>query len=233
MTGTIKKLLIAAVALAVLAVGGTWVYINLIKEDAPAELSIDKPAGDGKDTGGNVDSAAAPDPEGTWTPTDASTVGYRIKEVLMGQNTEAVGRTNSVTGSLKIVGTQVTEAEFEVDMATIASDEGRRDAQFKGRIMDVATFPTATFTLTKPIDLGTIPEVGELLTTTATGDLTLRGVTRSVEVKLSAKREGATLKVDGEIPVVFSAWEIPNPSIGPVTTEDNGLLEFLLVYKKG
>ena len=35
-----KPFLIAAVAFAVLILGGTWVYINLIKEDAPKRLTI-------------------------------------------------------------------------------------------------------------------------------------------------------------------------------------------------
>jgi len=35
----------------------------------------------------------------------------------------------------------------------------------------------------------------------------------------------------GQIPVVFDEWGIPAPSFGPVKTEDNGLLEFVLVLQ--
>src|SRR4029453_6902702 len=42
--------------------------------------------------------------DGTYTLTPESVVGYRVVEVLFGQDTEGVGRTNSVTGSLTIAG---------------------------------------------------------------------------------------------------------------------------------
>ncbi len=35
----------------------------------------------------------------------------------------------------------------------------------------------------------------------------------------------------GNIPVVFADYSIANPSFGGVTTEDNGLLEFVLVFE--
>ena len=81
--------------------------------------------------------------DGTWVAVqDSSTVGYRIQEVLAGVDTEAAGRTDQVTGSITIDGTQVTAADFTVDMATFTSDESRRDGQFNGRIMSVDQFPT-------------------------------------------------------------------------------------------
>jgi hypothetical protein len=33
-------------------------------------------------------------------------------------------------------------------------------------------------------------------------------------------------------PVVFADYNITNPSIGPITTEDNGALEFLIVFDR-
>ena len=38
--------------------------------------------------------------------------------------------------------------------------------------------------------------------------------------------------MNGAIPIVFAEWGIPNPSTGPISTEDNGLLEFLLVFER-
>jgi hypothetical protein len=39
--------------------------------------------------------------------------------------------------------------------------------------------------------------------------------------------------VAGDIPVLFSDYNIQNPSLGGfVTTQDHGLLEFLLVFTK-
>lgn len=177
--------------------------------------------------------AAGPagDAAGTWSATAESEVGYRVKEILFGVDTEGVGRTNDVTGSLTIDGTKVSAAEFVVDVASIASDEARRDSQFRGRIMSTDEFPTATFTLTEPIELGVGSADGTTVDAVATGELTLRGVTNAVTFDVSAKQEDGRIGVLGNIPVVFADYEIANPSVGGITTEDNGQLEFVLVFE--
>jgi polyisoprenoid-binding protein YceI len=175
---------------------------------------------------------AASDVEGDWVATDASELGYRVTEVLFGVDTQGVGRTNQVSGGLTIEGTDVTAAEFEVDMASVESDDGRRDNQFRGRIMATDEFPTATFVLTSPIELGEIPEPDVQITATAVGDLTLRGVTNEVTFEVTAQLTEGRIGVLGSIPVVFADYEIANPSIPGITTEDNGLLEFVLVFER-
>ena len=260
-TGRGRKLALwiggAIVALVVLVVGGTWVYINLIKDDAPEELSFeerdeaaaatDAPATDAPTTVATESTVAgtaaatttaaaggeASGLDGTWTATPESVLGYRVKETLFGQDTEGVGRTNAITGSLSLADTTVESGEFTVDMTTVESDEGNRDNQFRGRIMDTDNFPTSTFTLTQPIELGTAPAEGETVTATATGDLTLRGTTLPVTFDVQARLNAGNIEVDGSIPIVFADWGIPNPSFGPATTADNGLLEFLLVFSQG
>jgi len=170
--------------------------------------------------------------DGHWVVTDESELGYRVGENLFGVDTEGVGRTNQVTGGLDIAGTTVTDADFEVDMAAVESDDGRRDRQFRGRIMSVDEFPTSTFVLTQPIELGSIPAEGEQVTATATGDLTLRGVTNSVTFDVTAQFDGDGIGVLGQIPVVFADYGIANPSTPGVTTKDEGVLEFVLVLRR-
>ena len=41
MSNATKAIIGAVVAVAVLALGGTWLYINVIKDDAPEKLSLD------------------------------------------------------------------------------------------------------------------------------------------------------------------------------------------------
>ncbi|HEX6657988.1 MAG TPA: YceI family protein [Ilumatobacter sp.] len=166
-----------------------------------------------------------------WVATDESQVGYRVQEILFGVDTTAVGRTNQVNGTLTIDGTQVTGVDFTVDVASITSDESRRDSAFRGRVMSADEFPTATFALTQPIDLGAAPADGAEVTTQATGDLTLRGVTNPVTFDVTAKQESGLIGVQGSIPVVFNDYGIANPSNGGVQTEDDGLVEFILVFE--
>lgn len=50
---------------------------------------------------------------------------------------------------------------------------------------------------------------------------------------MTAERKGAQIEVVGHIPVLFSDYSIQNPSFASlVTTQDHGLLEFLLVFSK-
>lgn len=224
-----SKKLIAVVAaplvLLGLAFGGAWVYANVVAGDAPGELSL----------GPGTPAPAATGPvevDGTWTVTPESTVGYRVDEVLFGNDVTAVGRTNKVTGSLTVAGTRVTEASFTVDMASVTSDRERRDAQYRTRIMDTGRYPTSTFELTEPIDLGTVPGEGQTVRATATGRLTLRGTTKVVSFQVEAQRSGNRLSVDGSIPLVFAEWGIPDASFGPARVEPRGELEFLLVLAK-
>jgi polyisoprenoid-binding protein YceI len=254
-----KKILLgiggALLALAILAIGGTWVYISVIKDEPPAKLSFESEdassttvaaasagssattaAANGAattagDSSGSADSSGSID--GDWTASDQSQLGYRVKEVLFGQSTEGVGRTNAITGSLTIDGTTVQKGDFTVDMTTVQSDSGNRDNQFQGRIMDTSKFPTSNFTLTQPIDLGSVPAEGQTVSAKATGDLTLRGTTKPVTFDVQARLKDGRIEVNGSIPIVFADYNIPNPSFGPASTADNGTLEFLLVFTKG
>ena len=113
-------------------------------------------------------------------------------------------------------------------MTTLSSGEGRRDGQVQGRIMDTATFPTATLKLVDPIDFGKIPAAGETITTKAKINLTLHGTTKPVDVNLQARLNKSNIEVVGNIPIVFADFGIPNPSTAGITTEDKGLLEFAL-----
>jgi polyisoprenoid-binding protein YceI len=245
------------VVVAALAAAGPFIYIHFFNA-APSALSLTPgssgsasapSAGTASSAGtATANTAASGAVAGTWTVGSGSVVGYRVNEVLLGQNATAVGRTTSVTGHLTIQGTAVTAASFSVPMDTIHSDKSQRDAQFDGRIMDVAQYPTGTFTLTSPIDLGSLPAAGVIKSYTAHGKLTLHGTTRAVTFTLTAERHAAKhgaakhgaaqdggnqIEVAGDIPVLFSDYTIQNPSFaGFVTTQDHGLLEFLLVFDK-
>ena len=249
---TSRKLIYGAIALIALLAGAFLLWILVLRDDAPTALD----SGDLDAALSSTTIAAVTVPEsisesvpetapetvvttaapadagadGVWSAAADSTLGYRVQEVLGGIDVEGAGRTSDVTGSLTIAGNQATAAEFTVQMGSITSDSDRRDGQFRGRIMSVDQFPTATFVLTAPIDFGAVPAEGESLTATATGDLTLRGVTRSVTFDVEAKLEGGRIGVLGSIPILFSDYSIPDPSNGFAVVKDNGLLEFVLVF---
>jgi polyisoprenoid-binding protein YceI len=223
------------VVLAVLIGGGIWLYIHVIEGPAPAPLSLKQAASSAPSAtaSGGTGTVSASDIAGTWKVASGSQVGYRVNEVLAGQNNIAVGRTSDIAGNLTIRGTTVTAASFTVQMATIKSDQSERDAQFNGRIMQTSAYPTGTLTLTSPVRLGALPAEGAATTYHATASLTLHGHARTVIFPLQAEWTGAGIDISGSIPVVFADWGITNPSFaGFVTTQNHGLLEFLVKFGK-
>lgn len=216
----------------VLAVGGPFVFIHFIEGPAPAKLTL--PKGEAGTRSTTVAGAGGASVAGTWKVGPGSIVGYRVQEVLVGQQATAVGRTAKVWGSLTISGTSVTNGSFTADMATVVSDQSQRNAQFDGRIMDVSTYPTATFRLTTPPSLATLPVDGKTESYPARGNLTMHGVTRPVSLTVSAERSGAEVYVLADTHIVFANWDISNPSVGGfVTTQSSGTLEVLLDLTRG
>jgi polyisoprenoid-binding protein YceI len=164
---------------------------------------------------------------GDWSVGDESTAGYRVDEVLNGTDVTVVGTTDQVTGTVTVDGTTVTAADITVDVASIATDSGNRDGYFRDDAMEVGTYPTATFTLTDPIDAA-VPSDGQVATVQATGELTMHGVTQTVEVPLQAALSGDGVQVSGSIPVTFSDYGVDAPSFGFVEVDDQGTVEFLV-----
>jgi polyisoprenoid-binding protein YceI len=233
-----RWLIAVPVAVLLVVVGGPWLYINVIRDDPPERLGFDDltttTTAPAPDDGGSSSTTAAAQGgiEGIWSVAAGSQAGYRVKEVLFGQDAEAVGRTEGVTGTLEISGTTVTAAEVEVDMASVTSDQSRRDDQFRGRIMSTSEFPTATFTLTEPIGLRAVPAEGDQVAVSATGELTLRGVTREVILDLSARLVAGRIEVSGSILVDFDEFQIPDASGGPASVGRDGELELLLAFAR-
>jgi hypothetical protein len=73
---------------------------------------------------------------------------------------------------------------------------------------------------------------GSDFTATVTGTLTLRGVTKDIEVTLIARLIGDVIEVNGSIELVFAEWSIPDPSLPGIVVEDRGQLEFLLRFTR-
>ena len=216
-----------AAALAVTAavlIGGPYLFIALFLGSAPAKLHLPSVATAAADP-------VAPGPvSGTWAVSTGSQAGYRVHEYLFGQSHTAVGRTSQVSGEMVISGSHVTAASFSVDMGTVKSDQAARDAQFRGYIMETYKYPHATFVLAQPVALGSVPPVGQVVSLPATGELTMRGVTRTVNFTLKAERIQSGIDVDVSIPITFSLWKIPSPDFAVARVGSTGTLEVLLQF---
>lgn len=197
-------------------VAGPLVYAALEDDAPPAQTVEAQPDG----------ATLSVETDGTWTVAPGSTAGYRVDEVLNGADVTVAGTTDQVGGSVVVQDGVLASAEVTVDVASIATDNGRRDAYFRDSVMDVGQHPTTTFTITQPVDL---PELtGTPVTVPVTGELTVTGTTREVEAELSAVRTPEGVDVSGSIPVTFADHGIEPPDLGFVRVEDAGAVEFLL-----
>lgn len=187
-------------------------------------------------SGSAVDAAAIP---GTWTIGAESVVGYRVRERLanLSADSDAVGRTDKITGSATITASgtalTVTAADFSVDMTTITSDRSMRDNRLRTDGIQTDSFPTSTFALTGPVAVPAEATSGAQVNVTLYGDLTLHGVTKTVNIPARAQLSGGLIQIAGSLAFPFSDFGINPPNVGGfVTVEDNGTLEFLVNLTK-
>ena len=190
--------------------------------------------------------AAAMGLDGTWTldPTigsydyaandfSGSWAGYRAQEQLVGLGgTAAVGRTPHITGTITLAGTQLTGANLSVDLTTLASNESMRDGQLGRQGVQTDQFPTATFVLTQPIELGSIPAEGTPISVTAVGDLTLHGVTKNVSIPMTAVQQGDIIGVSGSLTFPWGDFGMTQPtSMKVVSLAADVTMEFQAFFR--
>lgn len=243
-----KPLLIAIGIIAVLAVIGGIALVWYLNQPVPDEVSIEAAVedvattlpgtttqpdsgSDGLDGVWSVDTSIG---EFNFEDATSSFVGFRIEEELATVGaTTAVGRTPVVDGSFVLSGTAVNETILEADMTGIVTNASRRDRAVQ-RALDTGTFPTATFTLTSPIDLGAIPAESEPVSATAVGELTIKGVTQTIEIPLDAQLVGDLIVIVGTVEITFDDWGIEVPTAPIVASvEDHGILELQLFFTRG
>jgi polyisoprenoid-binding protein YceI len=166
---------------------------------------------------------------GSFSDFSGSFVGYRVQEQLVnvGGNT-AVGRTSNVSGTLNLDGTTVSSATFSAQLSGLTSDDSRRDGRVDDAL-DVRQHPAATFVLGTPIELGSIPRAGQEVQATASGKLTIRGVTRDVAFPVTAALNGDVLTVKGSLEILLAEFGVPKPSSFLVLSiADNATIEVQL-----
>ncbi len=240
------KIILSLGVIAVLAaVGGVYWYL---RDDAPPEVSLEAAAesvqsGSGTNSSGSTRAATVSRDgiAGKWA-VDADTgefdfdsasgtfAGFRIQERLTGiGSTTAVGRTGEVTGSITIDGTKLTAATFEVDTASITTNDSRRNDNVHDALA-VTRFPKATFVLSAPVELGADAAGGKALKVNATGALTIKGVTKNVTIPIEAQLVNGTVVVVGSTDIVFADFGVSVPRSAVVlSVDDHGILEFQLL----
>ena len=247
-----RNLFLAMGGAVVVLVGAVWLFF--IRSDAPPPASLEEAVaavsettttGAPAETSASTTTApatsapattAAPAAEGldgSWVVDPASSfAGYRIGEELASiGTTTAVGRTDEVEAALTFEGSSVTALEVTVDMTTLQSDRSRRDQALGSRGLETDQFPTASFVLSEPVDLGGAPVEGEAIAATAEGDLTLHGVTNSITMALEGELVAGTMVVVGSTDVVLTDYAIEAPTgFSVLSINEVGTIEVQLAF---
>jgi polyisoprenoid-binding protein YceI len=239
----------AALAVAAVAFGGVLVFQQFLAGDSVPTLTLPPLAtatlADGTTSDPSASAVAGSSTDaldatpaglaGSWSVGDGSVVGYRVREQLASLQalSDAVGRTSAVTGTatLEAAGgtVKVTAATFEADLTQLTSDEGRRDNRIRTIGLQSSQFPTATFTLTTPIEVPPAALTGTAVDVSISGDLTIHGVTKSVTITGQAQLNGDRIELAASLTFPFSDFGMTPPNIaGFVSVQDKATLEVLL-----
>ena len=244
-----RAIVLAVVAVVAVGIGGFIVYDQVLRGDSATALTLPTVSPAGQAPGATADagskSTAAPATSdgtvaGTWTVGAGSLAGYRVREQLanLPAESDAVGRTDKVTGSITIEGsgdtTSLTAGSLSVDTTSISSDKSMRDNRLRNEGLQTDSFPTATFKLTAPVAVPAAALAGTASDVTLTGDLTLHGVTKSVSIPAKAQLVNGVISVAGSLGFPLSDYSITAPNIGGfiVSIADTGTLEFLVNFTK-
>lgn len=150
---------------------------------------------------------------------------YTVPETLRGLEVDAVGRSESLTGSVSTDGA----FEFELDLTTFVSDQSRRD----GRVASLfSADPVAVFSSTEFV----WPEGqdGTAITFDVTGTMTINTIALPLTWLVEARKDGSTISVTGETDITLTEFGIEPPSIaGIVAVEDEARLEVLFQATEG
>lgn len=173
---------------------------------------------------------------GTWTVVESESTfaGYRIDEILSGQDFTAVGRTSGVSGSVIIdEDATITGADIAVDLVGLTSDSRIRDEQLKRQALQTSRFTTACFTLTEPIAVDALPADGAALTVETAGELHIHGVNQPVSITVESTTAEGLLFVVGSTEIALADFAIEKPTAPSVAdVSDTAVMEFSLVLAR-
>jgi polyisoprenoid-binding protein YceI len=116
------------------------------------------------------------------------------------------GTAGEVTGTVSIVSGSdaglVLDGKITIPVRALATGNERRDAKMRGESLDAGKHPEITFV---PKALGKDLRL-------LSGELTIRGVSKSVEIPVTVEAAGSRVKVDGKLDVRWADHGVPDPS---------------------
>ncbi len=142
---------------------------------------------------------------------------YRVREQLVGVDlpNDAVGVTKEITGGLVFEpgGAVVQDSShITVTIANLKSDKDRRDMYVKRRTLETEKFPTVELAPTMLRGLAAKP-TSEPTSFELLGDLTVHGVTRPTDWKVTAHGDGDDIVGTATTAFTFKDFGLTQPRV--------------------
>jgi polyisoprenoid-binding protein YceI len=158
---------------------------------------------------------------------EESRVTYEVNETFINQGNvinTAIGVTSGVSGTVQVDFDNAQNSipgAMTVDISQFVSDSGRRDNAIRGRFLQSAQFPIATFVSTSVQGLPDQVQTGVDYPLTISGDLTIRETTRPVTFDAVVRLEGDSLIGSATTTILMSDFGFgPIDILGTLKTED-------------
>lgn len=224
-------------SLAVLALGAfALIYFVVFPTSSPKPFSLSTSTSTSTSSLSRATGSAAVSATtvaGTWSVGAGSKVGYRVREklVFLPAQSDAVGRTSKVSGSLTVVSsgrtTKVTAASFTAAVNTLTSDRSMRDDRLHTMGLESDTYPTANFKLTAPFTIPSSAANGQVGKVQATGVLTIHGTSKTVAIPLEIIVSNSALETTGALTFPWSEFSMTAPNVGgAVSVNGQATMEF-------
>ena len=231
-------LTIAGIGVVVVIAGVALVYFVIFPTSSPKPFSLTT-SSSSSSASSQAGVSSAAQLAGHWTIGSGSAAGYRVREKLafLPAESQAVGRTSSITGSATFTGSgttvRVTRASFDVDVETLKSDRTMRDEKIREIGLESEKYPTSTFVLSAPITLPASALTGRAVHVSATGALEIHGTTKTVTIPLEMSLSSAEVQAVGSITFPWSEFNMTAPSIGGfVNVTNSATMEFDLRLRR-
>jgi polyisoprenoid-binding protein YceI len=231
-------LTIAGIGVVVVIAGVALVYFVIFPTSSPKPFSLTT-SSSSSSASSQAGVSSAAQLAGHWTIGSGSAAGYRVREKLafLPAESQAVGRTSSITGSATFTGSgttvRVTRASFDVDVETLKSDRTMRDEKIREIGLESEKYPTSTFVLSAPITLPASALTGRAVDVSATGALEIHGTTKTVTIPLEMSLSSAEVQAVGSITFPWSEFNMTAPSIGGfVNVTNSATMEFDLRLRR-
>lgn len=147
---------------------------------------------------------------------DQSEVRFKLSEVLRGQPTNVVGKSNQVAGQLAVLPDDLSKVQvgtIQINARTLETDSTQRNRAIRNFILNTDSYEFITFKPTAISGLSGKAALGQEYSFDIAGDLTIRDVTKPVVFKATVKPEAAD-KLSGSASTVIKRADynlsIPN-----------------------